>query len=96
MERGEIGPRCNPSLHQRALAQSGIRGGDASFSRPIATRTIVGWLMAGIVFATGATRAMASQIASGQDLGSTRDYMQTDPGFYMQSDPADPPTRVLS
>jgi hypothetical protein len=88
MERSEIGPKCDPSLHQRTLPQSGIRGGDPSFSSLIATRTIVCWLMAGIVFATGPTTAMAGQAASGQDPGSPRDYMQTDPGFYMQSESA--------
>ena len=57
------------------------------FSRLIAIWTIAGWLMAGIVFAAGGTTA-ADQTASGQGLGSSRDYLQSNPGSYVQSDPA--------
>lgn len=58
------------------------------FSRLIAIWTITGWLMAGIVFAAGGTTATADQTASGQGLGSSRDYLQSNPGSYVQSDPA--------
>lgn len=54
------------------------------FSKLIAIWTIAGWLIVGIVFAAGETTATADEIASGQGLGSTHDYMQTDP----ESDPA--------
>jgi hypothetical protein len=87
-EHNEAGPTRVPSLHQRTLCRSGIRGGRALFSRLIAIWTIAGWLMAGIVFAAGGTTATADQTASGQGLGSSRDYLQSNPGSYVQSDPA--------
>jgi hypothetical protein len=90
MSHSEAGPTRDSSLHQRTLCRSGIRGGCASFSRLIAIWTIAGWLIAGIVFAAGATTATAGQTASGQSLGSTRDYVQSDPRSHVQSDPADP------
>jgi hypothetical protein len=58
------------------------------FSRLIAIWTIAGWLMVGIVIAAGGSTATADQTASGQGLGSSRDYLQSNPGSYVQSDPA--------
>ena len=78
-EHNEAGPTRDPSLHQRTLCRSGIRGGRASFSKLLAIWTIAGWLIAGIVFTAGGTTATADQTASGQGIGSTHDYMQTDP-----------------
>jgi hypothetical protein len=60
-----------------------------------AERLIAAWLIAAIMFAVGASAATAGQTASGQDLGSTHDYMQTNPGPYGQGDPS-PPMRFLS
>jgi S1-C subfamily serine protease len=54
-----------------------------SASRLFAAWTLAVWLMAGIVFAGGATLARADQTASGQDLGSADDYLRNNP------DPAD-------
>jgi hypothetical protein len=82
----EAGPTFDPSLHQRTFLPERNSSGRALFSSLIAIWTIAGWLIA--VFAAGATTATAGQTASGQDLGSTHDYMQTDPGPYVQRDPA--------
>lgn len=49
---------------------------------------IAGWLIAAIMFAVGASAATPGQTGSGQDLGSTHDYMQTNPGPYVQEDPS--------
>ena len=87
-EHDEAGPTRDPSLHQRTLCRSGIRGRGGSFSKLVAIWTIAGWLMAGIVFAAGGTTATASQTASGQGLGSTRDYLQSNSDSYVQSNPA--------
>jgi S1-C subfamily serine protease len=88
MERNEVGPTHNPSLHQRTVAGSGIRGGCASFSRLIARWTIAGcWLIAGIVFAGSATADTAGQTASEQGLGSAQDYVQSYQDSYVRSYP---------
>jgi|HubBroStandDraft_1064217.scaffolds.fasta_scaffold101504_2 S1-C subfamily serine protease len=58
-----------------------------NFSR-CAGGLIAGWLIAAIMFAVGASAATAGQTASGQDLGSPHDYMQTNPGPYVQEDPS--------
>ncbi len=63
------------------------KGHRVLFSRLIAIWTIAGWLMPAIVFAAGAATATAGQPAPGQGLGSTHDYMQTNPGSYVQGDP---------
>jgi hypothetical protein len=49
---------------------------------------IAGWLIAAIVFAVGASAAAAGQNSSGRNLGSTQDYMQTNPGPYVPGDPS--------
>jgi S1-C subfamily serine protease len=49
---------------------------------------IAGWLIAAIMFAIGASAATAGQTTSGPDLGSTHDYMQANPGPYVQGDPS--------
>ncbi|MGA7872536.1 MAG: hypothetical protein WCA22_16740 [Candidatus Binatus sp.] len=87
MERNEVRPTRNPSLHQRTLAQSEIRAGRAPFSRLIARWTIAAWLMAGVVFAAGAPAATAGQTASEQGLGSVDDYMQSNPDSYVRNYP---------
>jgi hypothetical protein len=86
-EHNEAGPTRDPSLHQRTLCRSAIRGSRALFSRLIVIWTIAGWLAAGIVSAAGGTTATADQTASGQGLGSARDYMQSNSGSYVQSAP---------
>jgi S1-C subfamily serine protease len=48
---------------------------------------MAGCLIAGIVFPTRATMAMAGQTASGQSLGSAEDYAQSNPDSYVQSNP---------
>ena len=72
----------------RGFADAMKERGLAPFSKLIAIWTITGWLMAGIVFAAGGTTVTADQTASGQGLGSSRDYLQSNPGSYVQSDPA--------
>lgn len=86
-ECNEVAPTHNPSLHLRTSARVGIEGGRASFSRLIATWTIAGWLIAGIVFTPDATMATAGQTASEQGLGSVDDYVQDNPDFYVRSNP---------
>jgi hypothetical protein len=80
----EKGPR-RALLRRRILSRTAIRGVRPSFSRLIVTWTMAGWLIAATVFAAGATTATAGQTASGQDLGSADDYVQSNPADAYES-----------
>ncbi len=88
MRRNAAVPARGPSLH-RTLARSGIRAGPVLVPRLIATWTIVGCLIAGIVVTTVATATAAAAGQSGWDrgLGSADDYERSNPDPYMRRNP---------
>ena len=86
MRRNAAVPARGPSLH-RTLARSGIRAGPVLVPRLIATWTIVGCLIAGIVVTTVATTAAAGQTGWDRGLGSADDYERSNPDPYMRRNP---------
>ncbi len=76
MERKYFSVSCDPG---RSLLGGRVVCG---YGRLLRKAAIAGFLVVGVALYTGAAAAGADAGASGPALGSARDYVQTEPGYY--------------